>query len=284
MRKISIGILCLSAFILLGCQKTSNSAVDNTSNATNTAPKTSVSMPETKKTNGEGDFIESESGTEKAKPEAGKANVQGKVFYNEKPVAGVEVKLCTTFSQFVSGCGGESFTTKTDANGEYLFANVTPKVYEGLLVRVFNSKMYVFATKGYGISSAKYKIEADKTFFAPETNLFKDDLKVQNPKEKAKADAKSLEIKWDAYPEAAYYKINMSPKDYNYDSSISGEKVEVTNYKVEKSLVNGEYSLKITAYNANDKKLADSGNYIKFSVTGGTDAPTGGGTSSNTNN
>jgi hypothetical protein len=284
MKKISIIILGLSAVFLMGCQKISQSVANTATVAnttTNATPKTGASTPATEKTSN--DFVESESGTEKDKPASGKANVQGKVLYNEKPVEGIEVKLCSTFSQYIGGCGGETFTTKTDANGEYFFANVTPKIYEGLLVRVFTTKSYVFATKGFGIASAKYKIDTDKTFFAPETNLFKSDLKVQNPKSNAKADAKAVEIKWDVYPDAAYYKLNLSPKEYNYDSSISSDKIEGTSYKVEKALVNGEYSLKVTAYSVNDVKLADSGDYIKFNIIGGTDAPKGSGETLNSN-
>lgn len=279
MRKISVVVLCLFAIVLLGCKKQASSEI--TGNNSGSAVPAKSTAPATQKE--DKDFVTSESGTERAKPESGKANVQGKVLFNEKPVEGTEVKLCETFNQFGGGCAGESFTTKTDANGEYFFANVTAKIYSSLLVKVFNTRSYVFATKGYGISSAKYKIDADKTFFAPDTNLFKSDLKVQNPKSNAKIDVSSFEIKWDAYPDATYYKLTFSPKEYNYESSVTADKIEGTSYKVEKPLVNGEYNLKITAHNANDVKLSDSGDYIKFIVTGGTDAPEKGATGSGSN-
>ena len=259
--------LCFTTVVALGC-KTANQTPTNVNIAVATAtaaPISKTEMPETQKV--EGDFVPSESGTEKAKPETGKANVQGKVLYNEKPVAGVEVKLCEKFNNFIGGCDGESFKTKTDAGGEYLFANVTPRIYEGLLVKVFDTKDYIFATQGYGIVSAKYKIEADKTYFAPETNLFKGDLKIQSPKKNAKADANGLEIKWDAYPDAAYYKLSLSPEQYDADSSVSENKVEATDYKVEKNLKSGEYTLRLSAYNANDVKLSDVED-LKFTVTG----------------
>ena len=260
-------ILCFTTVVALGC-KTANQTPTNVNIAVATAtaaPISKTEMPETQKV--EGDFVPSESGTEKAKPETGKANVQGKVLYNEKPVAGVEVKLCEKFNNFIGGCDGESFKTKTDAGGEYLFANVTPRIYEGLLVKVFDTKDYIFATQGYGIVSAKYKLEADKTYFAPETNLFKGDLKIQSPKKNAKVVANSLEIKWDAYPDAAYYKLSLSPEQYEADSSVSENKVEATGYKVEKNLKSGEYTLRLSAYNASDVKLSDVDD-LKFTVTG----------------
>jgi hypothetical protein len=92
--------------------------------------------------------IPSGTGTEKEKPAAGKAHVQGKAFFNEKPAVGVQVKLCKTFSQYMSGCGGETFTAKTDDAGEYLIKDVTPGIYEGLTVQVFETPYYVFATSG----------------------------------------------------------------------------------------------------------------------------------------
>lgn len=265
MKKILIAALCLSNAVLLGCTNNNQSPTNTVVNSP-AAPPSKTEMPETQRT--EKDFVSSETGTEKAKPEAGKANVQGKVLYNGKPVEGVEVKLCETFSNFVGGCGGETFKTKTDVNGEYLFANVTPRIYEGLLAKVFETKNYIFAAQNFGISSSKYKIEADKTFFAPETNLFKDDLKLQNPKANAKVAGENLEVKWDAYPDAAYYKLSVSPEEYDVDSSVSEDKIAATNYKIEKNLKSGEYTLRLSAYNVGDVKLADNGDGEKFTVTG----------------
>jgi hypothetical protein len=207
---------------------------------------------------------------EKEKPEAGKGNVQGKVFYNEQPAEGVEVKLCKTFSQYLNGCGGETFTTKTDSAGEYLIKNVPPGIYEGLTVKVFNTPYYVFATSGI-IQSAKYKIDADKTFFAPDTNLFKQDLKLVNPKAGAKIGGSNIEVKWDAYPSAAYYKFSIyadtsSGATTQYD--FINKRVDGVSYVLDKPLSPGAYTCKVEAFNANDVKLSQSPDDIKFTVTG----------------
>jgi hypothetical protein len=271
MNRILIVILCSAAAILVGCKtetvtKTNSNAVETKTTSTDTKKE----MPKTEKVEAEDGFVSSGSGTEKSKPESGKANLQGKVLYNEKPVPNVEIKICEKFSNYIGGCSGETFKSKTDENGEYLIANVPPNTYEALLVQVFNSKDYIFTTVGYGISAAKYKLEADKTFYAPETNLFKSDLKIQNPKAKAKIDLKDLEIKWDAYPDAAYYKLSVNPDKYETGAtSISAQKVEGTSYKPETPLKNGLYRLSLNAYNANDVKIADSGDTFEFTVTGG---------------
>ena len=216
-------------------------------------------------------IIHSGSGEEKEKPAAGKANVAGKVLYNEQPAANIEVKLCEKFNQYFGGCTGQTFTAKTDAGGEYLIKNVPPGIYEGLTAKVFDTPYYVFATSGF-VSSAKYEIEADQTFFAPDANLFKSDLKLVSPKAGAKVDASNLEVKWESYPDAAYYKFSIHP-----DSSTSAEtnydyinkRIDGTSYVLDKPLAAGTYTCTVSAYNSNDIKLAVSPDDIKFTVAGG---------------
>ena len=66
-------------------------------------------------------------------------NVQGKVLYNNAPVENIRVTLCETFSRFLSGCGGKTYTVKTDKDGDFLIANLEPKEYEGLIVYIFDT-------------------------------------------------------------------------------------------------------------------------------------------------
>lgn len=215
-------------------------------------------------------LIASGAGVEKEKPAAGKGNVQGKVFYNQKPAAGIEVKLCETFSRFVGGCGGQTFTAMTDGGGEYLIKDVPPGVYEALTAKVFDTPYYVFATSGI-IQSAKYKIEDGRTFFAPDTNLFKQDLKLVNPKAGAKIAPAGIELKWDAYPDAAYYKFSVhadtasgAKTEYDYIN----KRIDGQSYVLDKPLAPGSYTCRVEAYNGNDVKLAQSSGDIKFTVTG----------------
>ncbi|HEX6126460.1 MAG TPA: carboxypeptidase-like regulatory domain-containing protein [Pyrinomonadaceae bacterium] len=264
--------LILAVSMLLGCKAMENLAgnqTSNTSNATNANTTTAKANTETSAVEpNEDGTIPSGTGVEKEKPAAGKGNVQGKAMFNEQPAAGVEVKLCKTFSQFFGGCSGETFTAKTDETGEYLIKNVTPGVYEGLTIRVFNTPYYVFATSGI-VSAAKYNIEGDKTYFAPDTHLFKNDLKILNPKSAAKVAPDGLEVKWEPYTDAAYYKLSIfadtstgaeAPYDY------INRRVDDVSIVLDNPLKPGAYNLKVEAYNANDRKLAQSANDIKFSV------------------
>jgi hypothetical protein len=209
-----------------------------------------------------------EAGVEKVKPAPGTGNVQGKVLYNSKPAANIEVKLCETFSRFLSGCGGQTHTAFTDNDGEYVITNVAPKTYEALTARVFDTDSYVFATSGIaGISSAKYDVVADKTFFVTPINLFKSDLKTVNPKAGAKVVAQGLEVKWDSYPDAAYYKFSIFAEDASVTSPYINERVEATSFALDKPLQKGTYRWQVGAFNKDDKKLAESANDIKFTVT-----------------
>lgn len=208
-----------------------------------------------------------ETGAERVKPAPGTGNVQGKVFFNSEPVENIEVKLCEKFSRFVSGCSGQTYTARTAKDGEYVITNVPPKTYEALTARVFETDGYVFATTGLGgISSAKYDVVSDRTFFVPPIHLFKSDLKTVSPKAGSKVSAEKLELKWNEYPDAAYYKFSTYADDVSVTSPYINERVEGTSFEVNKPMQKGTYRFQVTAYNKDDKKLAESSSDLKFTV------------------
>jgi hypothetical protein len=261
--------ILLSAIFMWGCKSSGEAGSNSSNRAINTNTATTKTTTSTGEPDSEG-IISSGTGVEKEKPAPGKGNVQGKAFYNGQPAAGVEVKLCETFSQYLSGCGGETFTTKTDDAGEYLIKNVPPRIYEGLTVKVFDTDYYVFATSGI-VQSAKYKIEEGKTFFAPDTNLFKNDLKLLNPKAGSKIGASNIEVKWDAYPDAAYYKFSIyadSSSGATTEYDYINKRVDGLSYVLDKPLAPGSYTCEVKAYNSKDIKLSQSPDDIKFTVTG----------------
>lgn len=208
-----------------------------------------------------------ETGVEKVKPASGTGNVQGKVLFNSKPVENIEVKLCETFSRFLGGCGGKTYTARTDQNGEYVITNVEPKTYQGLLARVFDTDSYIFATTGIaGLSANAYEVVPDKTLFVSPTNLYKGDLKLLNPKAGSKVSAQNLELKWEPYPDAAYYKFSIYPEDATTTSPYINERVDGTSFGIDKPLEKGTYRWRVDAYNTADGKLAESGDDIKFTI------------------
>ena len=249
-KRLAICFCLVTATSLTGC-KLNNKTSQSTNGSTNSSSAT-----------------ESDSGgIEKVKPAPGTGNVQGKVLFNDKPVENIEVKLCETFNRFLGGCGGKTYTARTDKNGEYVIANVEPKTYEGLLAKVFDTDSYVFATTGIGgLASSKYEILPDKTLFVSPTNLFKSDLKLLNPKAGAKVSAQGLELKWETYPDAAYYKFSIYPDEGSVTSPYVNERVDGTSFSLDKPLEKGTYRWQVDAYNSADRKLAESSNDIKFTV------------------
>lgn len=203
---------------------------------------------------------------EKVKPAAGTGNVQGKVLYNGKPVENIDVRLCEKFNRFLDGCGGKIYTAKTDKDGDYVITNVPPKEYEALTVRIFDTDGYVFATTSFGISATKYNVEAGKTLFVNPTNLFKADLKLTNPKAGSTISGEAVEFKWDAYPDAAYYKLTLTPDEHLSESRYTNQRVDDTSFKATKPLDKGGYRWKVEAFNSADKKLAESADDITFNI------------------
>ena len=206
-------------------------------------------------------------GVEKVKPAPGTGNVQGKVLYNDAPVANIEVKLCETFSRFLSGCGGKIYTAKTDKDGDFVITNVPPKQYEGLTVRVFDTDSYVFATTGIaGIGAQKYDVVADRTLFVAPTYLFKGDLKVVNPKPGSTVSGEGLELQWEPYPDAAYYKFTLYPDNHQITPPYFNQRVDAPSFKVNKTLEKGTYRYKVEAYNSSDRKLSETSDDINFTI------------------
>jgi hypothetical protein len=212
------------------------------------------------------DATAGKTGDGKLKPAAGTGNVQGKVLYNGKPAAGIEVMLCQKFNRFLGGCDGQSFQAVTDASGEYVITNVPPKEYESLLAKVFDTDSYVFATSGIGISSAKYEVVADKTLFVDPTNLFKSDLHISNPKAGSQVSAQNLALSWEPYPDASYYKFSLYPDSIGVNSPYINQRVDSTVFNLTKPLENGGYRIQVEAYNGSDIKLAESPDDITFTV------------------
>ena len=256
-KRVCILALVICALIACKSTKRANPGTSQTANTSSSAGK-----PDDK------GVIHSGTGTEKEKPAAGKSNVQGRVLFNSQPAPNIDVKLCEKFNQFLGGCQGQTYTAKTDGNGEYLIKDVPPGIYEGLIAKVFDTPYFVFATSGF-IGSAKYELDADQTFFAPDSNLFKSDLKLESPKAGAKVAAQNLEVKWESYPDAAYYKFSInadsgSGAETNYD--YINKRVDGTSYVLDTPLKAGTYRITVNAFNSNDVKLAESPDDMTFTV------------------
>ena len=204
---------------------------------------------------------------EKAKPAPGTGNVQGKVLYDDQPVAGIEVKLCETFARFGSGCSGAEHTARTGPDGEYVIADVPPREYQALLARVFDTDSFVFAQSGF-VSAKAYAVQADRTLFAEPTHLFKSDLKLVNPPSGSRVPPSGVEVRWDAYPGAASYKLSLNAEAVGAPAPLTGQRVDGTSFVLPTPLAAGTYRVSLEAFNAKDRKLAEAPRGYTFTVTG----------------
>jgi hypothetical protein len=279
-KKENLIVLFILACVALGCtnncKKDKDTSFDfNSSKPTNTVPNSAnKKMPTTtteEDSNGTVAISETApSGKTVEAPKSGQSNLWGQVKFNSKPAEKIEVKLCETLNSFNMQCGGKTYKTVTNPEGEYLIENVVPKTYGGLIVKVFNSNFYVFEATQYGGMPKKYELKADETFYATTRNLFKDDLKPLSPKANSNSNGQDLELAWQAYPEATYYKMSLiwSGKEYK-DSPYVGEKVEGTTFKADKAIEDGQYWFQLEAFNADDVKIAQSERAYKINITGG---------------
>lgn len=204
---------------------------------------------------------------EKAKPAPGTGNVQGKVLYDDKPVANIEVKLCETFARFGGGCSGAEHTARSGPDGEYVIADVPPREYQALLARVFDTDSFVFAQSGF-VSAKAYTVQADRTLFVEPTHLFKSDLKLVNPASGSRVPPSGVEVRWEAYPGAAHYELSVNAEAAGTPSPVTGQRVDGTSFALPATLPAGTYRVSLEAFNAKDRKLAETPSGYTFTVTG----------------
>lgn len=196
-------------------------------------------------------------------PASGKGNVFGEIRWNGSGAADLELLLCADFSSF-SGCGGEEFLTTTDENGQYLFANVEPDVY-ALSVRVFDSDDWLYISSGI-LSSADFEVEAGETLVIGVQNIFKLDLKPVTPDNGSKVSATELQLDWEDYPEADYYKVSMYPDEG--DAILVDKRVNESGITVDLLTVNCSYRWNVEAFNSQRVKIAETAESFDFTVEG----------------
>ena len=78
-------------------------------------------------------------------------------------------------------------------------------------------------------------------------------------------------MKWDAYPDAAYYKLSIhadiaAGAKTEYDHI--GRRVDGTSFALDKPLAPSTYTCKVEAHNSDDVKLSQTASDVKFTVTG----------------
>jgi hypothetical protein len=195
-------------------------------------------------------------------PAAGKANAIGRVYWNGKPVAATDVKLCNDVGM-VSGCEESGFSAKTDDQGNFALTNVTPGEYV-IVIKVPQSDNWVYVTEGYGVNAHKIEFVADKTTTLEDQTLIRFDLKPLTPREGEQVSKARPTLTWEAYPDAASYEVYLSPEN----GQPFSETVSEASYTPPADLLDCKFSWKIQANNAAGEEIAEFEEYVNFEVTG----------------
>jgi hypothetical protein len=197
------------------------------------------------------------------KPPAGMGNAIGRVLYNGKGAAGIEVELCQDIG-IVNACSGKSYQGKTDKQGFYVIDNVKPGEY-ALAVRVFNTNKIIYPSAGV-ISAKKFKIEKDQSFSVQTVNLWKTDLQIVSPKNGSTVKTGKPTLTWKSYPGASNYKVELRAKEGM--GSFQTMETSSNSATPEKPLLNGAYQWRVEASNAEGTKIAETDEDATFKVTG----------------
>ena len=197
-------------------------------------------------------------------PAAGKSNAVGRVLFDGEGVADIDVKMCDDVGGF-SGCRGASYEAKTNADGYYLIDNVPPGSY-GLMVRVFKTNKFVYPMTGI-MTASKFKLQADKTLAVRNVNLWKRNLKATTPVNGTTVSEARPRLAWDEYPGAHNYKVRLRSTG---GGTVSFPRLEtgLTNVTPDRSLLNGNYTWEVEAYNVEGTKIAETASRSNFKVSG----------------
>lgn len=196
-------------------------------------------------------------------PAAGRGALSGRVVWNNEPVVGAAVRICTDASTF-SGCEGESFDTTTGEDGAYLFTDVTPGDYT-ILVKEVGTADYVFATT-LGMDGETVTIAADEGLAVGDFPLVRFDLALSAPADDARVQEAQPVLTWEAYPGAASYEVALMPDAGA--SVFTSEEVSEPTITPPADLLSCGYSWWVEAYNEGGVQIGESPDHFLFTVEG----------------
>ena len=195
-------------------------------------------------------------------PEGG--YVKGRVVWNGAPIKGVQVSLCNETS-YALGCVGEAASVQSDADGQYLMADVPPGEYN-LALRAPGSEQWIYITEGLGINPARYTVDKDQTLHVADQSLYQFDLQLLEPAPDSSVTSDAPVLKWAQYPDADWYEIYLAPE--KGDAVFARFQATSNELAVTEPLQNCGYYWQVEAISRQHGKLAESNRRGSFNVTG----------------
>jgi hypothetical protein len=166
--------------------------------------------------------------------------VQGRVLWNEQPIAGATVYV-TELYDFNSTRYGSA---TTDASGWFVISGIP----EG------QKYLYVFGNRPeYWVSGVTpFRLEVGKGTVAPDTYLPKG-FYPTSPNDGETATDSHPTLRWDSFPDAVGYAVRVIPKGSNsfiFQRGDSGAHITATSVTVDVTLTPGTYYWRVDAFNA----------------------------------
>lgn len=181
----------------------------------------------------------------------GKGNIVGLVTWNNQPVPQAAVWLC---EKFEGSCKGTyQYRANTDANGYYVFKNVTPGKYL-VAINSFSTGWFIFYFDADG--NKMQEVKAGENLILAPWSIWKIDLLAVSPRDgKDLAEAHPTFV-WNAYPDAAYYLFTIY--DDQFDVVLENKRVDGTEFTLDDvTLETCSYYWTVDAYNADGVKISE---------------------------
>jgi hypothetical protein len=187
--------------------------------------------------------------------------VTGRLMWNGRPAAGVEVRLCDPAQ--LHRCPRGSLSGRSDADGVFALEDVPSGAYAAA-VQAPPGADFFYLTAGAFIDPAIYRVEAGTTLDLGVQPLYRLDLRIHPAEGASPAGAR---LSWEAYPEADYYEVSLAPAFG--DPVLANARVASATLEVAEALPDCAYAWWVEAFDDQNGKLAENGRPGAFEVAGG---------------
>jgi len=194
-------------------------------------------------------------------PQAGRSNLYGHLLWNSSPLQDLEIQACPD-ANYKNECEQPVYSTKSDASGAFIIADILPGEYE-VVVHAINQEKWLDVrdlTEDY----STMEIAANLCISTGNINLIKYDLFQKSPPNNAKLSEARPVLTWDAYPDAAYYELYWGAEEGK--AIYVHERVESNEATPQADVPTCRYSWKVTAFNAQAVAIAETEEFFSFYV------------------
>lgn len=171
--------------------------------------------------------------------ESGAPMLTGTVMLGDRPLAGAQVSLliADANSWHMPPIVGNDPIVLTDDQGQFRFYDIAPNTYDiivGAPIREIGDYTYSYA------SSRSIKVERGKT--ADQVVIqFNPNMKVISPRGKVEVKGEKLELAWESYEGAAYYKLQLS------EMHVKDQDVSTQTFTLDEKYTDNKAVLDLTA-------------------------------------